>query len=223
MKKEVLYSMKIGDKETDSIKIVERVPGGWNYIYTFNGQIAVVNVPFSAKDKPSVKHEEAVLELKHQRFLGSVKGYFDGKVISSLTDSLKQKWDDCVDKLIRIDGYTYDQIKDAIVFARCDSFWVENFQSILKLRKKNSDGIKYIDVFLSKANNQVKSNVRRYNNGILEASKEEVLAILSGDESLYHYNTNRGIKYVKYEDKIHRVKSVDGRECITVEGKSIFL
>lgn len=58
---------------------------------------------------------------------------------------------DCINKLIQIDKKTEHQIKIAVNFATEDEFWKENFQSALKLRRTNKDGIKYIDVFLSKA------------------------------------------------------------------------
>lgn len=69
--------------------------------------------------------------------------YFDSKNF--------QKYCDCMNKLIRIDKKTDEEIKNAIIFATEDEFWKKQFQSPLKLRKPNNDGIKYIDVFLSKA------------------------------------------------------------------------
>ena len=38
-------------------------------------------------------------------------------------------WYDITDKLIRIDGYTQDQIIKIIDYFRKDSFWSANFQS----------------------------------------------------------------------------------------------
>lgn len=54
------------------------------------------------------------------------------------------------DKLIRIDKYHPDEIKKAIQWARGDDFWSVNFLSPLKLRNKDKNGVKYIDVFLAK-------------------------------------------------------------------------
>ena len=60
---------------------------------------------------------------------------------------------DTLDKLMRIDGYSVEQIKRAITFAVNDNFWQQNFLSPNKLRSKNKDGVKYIDVFLKRAEN----------------------------------------------------------------------
>lgn len=57
---------------------------------------------------------------------------------------------DLFDKLIRIDGYTPENIKRAIEWARNDDFWSANFLSPLKLRNRDKTGVKYIDVFLAK-------------------------------------------------------------------------
>lgn len=57
---------------------------------------------------------------------------------------------DTFDKLTRVDGYQPDEIKKAIEWARSDDFWSTNFLSPSKLRNKDKNGVKYIDVFLAK-------------------------------------------------------------------------
>jgi len=57
---------------------------------------------------------------------------------------------DSFDKLIRIDNYSANEIKAAITWARNDDFWTSNFLSPLKLRNKDKNGVKYIDIFLAK-------------------------------------------------------------------------
>lgn len=66
------------------------------------------------------------------------------------TEKAKHEWYDTLDKLIRIDGYTPEHIHDVIKRARMDDFWRTNFLSILKLRKKNKEGIMYFTVFEKK-------------------------------------------------------------------------
>ena len=61
-----------------------------------------------------------------------------------------KNWKNCLDKLDRIDGYDTRAIYYIVKKVRSDDFWKENFFSILKLRKKNKDGIKYIDMFRAK-------------------------------------------------------------------------
>ena len=62
-------------------------------------------------------------------------------------DAWAQEWD----KLRRIDGRKdKKEICQAIEWARGDPFWSSNFHSPLKLRKRNDDGVMYIDVFIEK-------------------------------------------------------------------------
>jgi hypothetical protein len=70
------------------------------------------------------------------------KLYFEEKYIND--DSLKT-----FDELIRIDKYNSEQIKESIQKARSQQFWDSNFLSPVKLRKKDKDGVKYIDKFLA--------------------------------------------------------------------------
>ncbi len=62
-------------------------------------------------------------------------------------DAWAREWD----KLRRIDGRKDKKdICQAIEWARGDPFWSTNFHSPLKLRKRNDDGVMYIDVFIEK-------------------------------------------------------------------------
>jgi hypothetical protein len=61
-----------------------------------------------------------------------------------------KKWDDCYRLLITSDGYNSETIFKTIKWARDDTFWKPNFQSFLKLRDKDKNGIKYIDRFIEK-------------------------------------------------------------------------
>lgn len=73
------------------------------------------------------------------------KNFFDEKYLNK--ESLE-----CFDKLIRIDGYTSDQIIKSFEMTK-DEFWSQNFLSPLKLRKTDKNKVKYIDIFLKKLNN----------------------------------------------------------------------
>jgi hypothetical protein len=63
------------------------------------------------------------------------------------TIAQKNKWLDTLDKCIRIDGYSPEQIKTIIKKMRMDDFWRTNFMSVMKLRDTDKQGIKYIDKF----------------------------------------------------------------------------
>lgn len=66
-------------------------------------------------------------------------------------------WGKTFDEVVK-KGYTKQQIFQAVTWARSDEFWRTNFQSPVKLMKVNGDGVKYIDVFLDKAN-KTKPNI----------------------------------------------------------------
>ena len=65
------------------------------------------------------------------------------------TESQKNNWLDCIDKLNRIDGMEYREIYKMVKWGLEHDFWNKNFYTILKLRKKNSEGISYLNVFKS--------------------------------------------------------------------------
>ncbi|MGE4194699.1 MAG: replication protein [Pseudodesulfovibrio sp.] len=52
-----------------------------------------------------------------------------------VTDKLLEEAVDVVDKLIRLDGFTLDEIKDAMRWAVKDEFWSKNARSLAKLRQ----------------------------------------------------------------------------------------
>ena len=56
-------------------------------------------------------------------------------------------WIKCLYKLVEQDGYSLRTIYSIIKTIRNDKFWQTNFLTLLKLTKKNKEGIKYIDVF----------------------------------------------------------------------------
>jgi hypothetical protein len=75
-----------------------------------------------------------------------------------------KNWDDCYRLLIETDKYNHSEIIEVIKWAREDEFWRSNFQSFLKLRNKDKEGIKYIDKFKSKMKNstQPKLSLKGY-------------------------------------------------------------
>jgi len=46
-------------------------------------------------------------------------------------------------------GYTNEHILQAVTDAANDPFWRKQFRSLLKLTRKNKDGVMYVDVFLA--------------------------------------------------------------------------
>ena len=72
-----------------------------------------------------------------------------------LTESLLNNGEDVVDKLIRLDGFTLDQIKNSLRWAITDDFWSKNVLSLGSLRKKskNNDLTKMQNIYASWENN----------------------------------------------------------------------
>lgn len=102
-----------------------------------------------AKAKIEAKHEyEYTNEIVIDLYKG-IEIFFD-EDCRPKTEKAKHEWYDTLDKLIRIDGYTPEHIHDVIKRARMDDFWRTNFLSVLKLRKKNKEGIMYFTVFEKK-------------------------------------------------------------------------
>ncbi|MDD3437643.1 MAG: hypothetical protein PHC64_10880 [Candidatus Gastranaerophilales bacterium] len=96
-----------------------------------------------------VKEVKEDIKLHSENFLNfqQVVSFFDSKFFN------QDKWLDCYDKLIRIDKYSENEILGIVKEFRADGNWWKdsgNFESLTKLRKKNKDGIKYIDLFKTK-------------------------------------------------------------------------
>lgn len=72
------------------------------------------------------------------------------------TQADKKAWIDCIDKLERLDGYSPRKVYYIVQKVRSDDFWRNNFLTILKLRKKNKDGLKYINLFEAKFGKNLK-------------------------------------------------------------------
>lgn len=66
------------------------------------------------------------------------------------TKAQKRNWANCIDKLQRLDGYDPRKVYLIAKRARLDDFWGDNFLSILKLRKTDKNGVKWITRFEQK-------------------------------------------------------------------------
>lgn len=99
-------------------------------------------------------------------FSNEVNAYYN-KILNFFPPQLhpnekqKTKWQDVLDKLNRIDGIPFETIEEIVKWAREDIFWSSNFLSLLKLRKTNKDGVKYIIVFNEGMNKNKPAKVSR--------------------------------------------------------------
>ncbi|WP_319589646.1 Lin1244/Lin1753 domain-containing protein [uncultured Draconibacterium sp.] len=106
-----------------------------------------------SKVKESKGNNRKELLPENFQLFKAVVAHFDPK----LYETNKAKWLDCYQKLLRIEKVSEHEILNIVKTFREDSFWQSNFQTLLKLRKKNNEGVKYIDVFKAKMNNSNKN------------------------------------------------------------------
>jgi hypothetical protein len=90
-----------------------------------------------------------VIDKEIENLFNSTVIYFDENCRPK-TENQKKEWCDTLDKLVRLDKHTPEHIKNIIKRTRMDDFWRMNFLSVLKLRKKNKEGIMYFTVFENK-------------------------------------------------------------------------
>jgi len=119
-----------------------------------NGMRTEANHADKDKDKEKEKDKDKV---KDKLVLNKFNTYtieFSNKLALLFPENTRPKsdkqlndWCDVVDKLTRLDGLTYEQIHELTNFARAHEFWSGQFLSLLKLRKKNKDGVPYHVVF----------------------------------------------------------------------------
>lgn len=109
-----------------------------------DGQKKVIRGALTKQDK--TKQENNILPENFKLF-SEVISQFDPKFYN------EKKWLKCYDELIRIDGYSEENILKTVKHFRADSFWAGNFQTLLKLRTKNKEGIQWIDSFAEKLKN----------------------------------------------------------------------
>lgn len=122
-------------------------------------------VPIKKPNKPSITlsdiDSDIVKEEKKPPKPQKLKKYFTKKVKETLSECLEyfpenlhpktesqvDSWLDEIEKLNRIDKYSFAQIVGIVKGARENDFWRKNFLSLTKLRKKNRDQVAYIVVF----------------------------------------------------------------------------
>lgn len=71
------------------------------------------------------------------------------------TDAQIESWQIVLDRCVRIDKYSLDEVYLAVKNARESDFWKNNFLTLLKLRNHDKNGIMYIHRFIE--------NNRKYN------------------------------------------------------------
>ena len=97
------------------------------------GKVSLGKVSISTSKEVIDKYTELV-----NTFIES-KSSIDDKFTRSLSNANKNKYADTLRKLERIDGYTYNQISDALNYSMDDDFWSSQIISLECLRKKSKN------------------------------------------------------------------------------------
>lgn len=134
-----------------------------------NTQSKVKNsISYKRKKKKRKKGESFSPAVENAFFL-SLK-YFDEAAIPK-NELQTNKWKICWERLLELDGYDAETVFSVIKWALNDRFWSKNFNSVLKLRRKDPDGMKFIDRFL-KEMEATKPEVKLYTRDELLKLKE---------------------------------------------------
>lgn len=113
--------------------------------------------PINLKTKP--KKTEKVFSEEVLNCFNNCLVFFS----ENLHPKKNESWLDAIDKLNRIDKYSFSEIENLVKKIRNDDWWSKNFQSIVKLRNKNKEGIIYHNYFtekFKKSNNTVNSKTQ---------------------------------------------------------------
>ena len=127
------------------------------------------------------------------------------------TNTKRDKWLDILEKIQRIDGYDLGEVYQVCKKLRTDSFWNENFLSILKLRTSDKNGVLYIHRFM--ARNSLKSRPK----GFYKVSKvvkyfvyfeneKELLGAKTKNGELNDYNLRQLLTNEEYEELLKYAK-----------------
>ena len=121
------------------------------------------------------------------------------------TNTRREKWLDTLDKIQRIDGYDLGEVYQVCKKLRTDSFWQENFLSILKLRTSDKNGVLYIHRFMTR--NALKSRPTAFNkvSNVLKyfvyfENDQELLGAKTKNGELNDYNLRQLLTNQEYEE-----------------------
>jgi len=107
------------------------------------------------------------------------------------TEAQKLKWMDCLDKLNRLDNIDLSKLYLVVKYIRNNDFWSEHFLSVLKLRNKDKNGIKYVNRFFEIYKNANKPKCYYKIKGI----KKYFIYLENGEEVLGAKTENGNLNY----------------------------
>jgi len=116
-------------------------------------QQATNKQPTSNQQSTTNKNDKNIKNGKNKEYSPELERFVDdyiayvknthGKSSPNVTDKTRSDYLDSVDKLIRIDGFTLEEIRKALLWAVTDKdFWAGQVLSLARLRSKSKNGLK---------------------------------------------------------------------------------
>lgn len=128
------------------------------------------------------------------------------------TEPQKMRWISCLNKLNSDDGYDFHKLWLMVKFMREHDFWSEHFLTLLKLRNKDKNGIRYVDKYFETYKNANRPKFFYKIKGIIkyfiyvEDGKEKLGAkTKTGD--LNYFNLNQVFNKYQLKELINYVKN----------------
>lgn len=120
-----------------------------------------------------------------------------GKTSPKIRDNTVHSYCDVIDKLQRIDGFSFDDIKKALMFGLNDPFWQKNILSISTLRKKSKsndltkfqnlyNAMKSDGKFCHKSKQQINNEIQEVGNEIQQRTGFDPNAILEEGDGCWN-------------------------------------
>jgi hypothetical protein len=156
---------KEGTKEVDRriIKIIntpiQNCKGGINKIVKDINNIYINNNTneYSVKSKKATKKTKSFSDFPDdvQKSFVPICNLFS-EDLRPKTEYQKRIWCNTIDEVKRLDNVSPRKLYLLVKEVLNDDFWVNNFLALPKLRRKNKEGTKYIDVFMYKFGKEIK-------------------------------------------------------------------
>lgn len=112
---------------------------------------------YSVKSKKPIKKEKSFSDFPEEvkkSFMPICKLFNED--LQPKTEAQKRAWCNTIDEINRIEKISPRKLYLLIQAVLNDDFWVNNFLALTKLRRKNKEGTKYIDVFMYKFGKDIK-------------------------------------------------------------------
>ena len=159
--------------------------------YDMTGNICDIDMPRNGNTRETQgkhewgtnKHDKHDKHLKNENnisteiknFVADYQKYASdtfGPSANKVTDSLISKGSDIIDKLVRLDGFTFTEISDAIIWASTDDFWASQIKSLASLRKKSRNGMTKFQNLFDSFNKKSKTTGSEITDHNLAAARE---------------------------------------------------